>query len=89
MARGWWGELLPGRRDYAGLRGSWRGDVVAGLTVGVVALPLALVTAVIVGFATARFTGRKGGMVALRQVAFTMVPAAITYAIGSAVGANI
>ncbi len=35
-------RLLPRRADYAGLRRSWRGDVVAGITVGVVALPLAL-----------------------------------------------
>ena len=35
-------ELLPRRSDYAGLRTSWRGDVLAGLSVGVVALPLAL-----------------------------------------------
>jgi len=34
--------LLPRRGDYAGLSQSWRTDVVAGLTVGVVALPLAL-----------------------------------------------
>jgi SulP family sulfate permease len=37
-----WRRLLPRRADYAGLSRSWRGDVVAGLTVGVVALPLAL-----------------------------------------------
>ena len=30
--------LGPRRRDYAGLRTSWKGDVIAGLTVGVVAL---------------------------------------------------
>ncbi len=34
--------MLPNRKDYGGLRGSWRGDVLAGVTVGVVALPLAL-----------------------------------------------
>ena len=36
-------RFLPRRRDYAGLTHSWKSDVVAGLTVGVVALPLALV----------------------------------------------
>ena len=35
-------RFLPRRADYAGLTQSWRGDVVAGVTVGVVALPLAL-----------------------------------------------
>ena len=34
---------------YAGLRGSWRGDVVAGVTVGVVALPLALAFGIATG----------------------------------------
>ena len=57
-------RFLPRRADYAGLRGSWRTDVVAGVTVGVVALPLALafgitsgmgataglVTAIVAGF---------------------------------------
>lgn len=41
--------LLPGARDYAGLRASWRGDVITGLTVGVVALPLALAFGVATG----------------------------------------
>ncbi|MDQ1474973.1 MAG: sulfate permease, SulP family, partial [Actinomycetota bacterium] len=35
-------RLLPNRSDYAGLSRSWRRDVLAGVTVGVVALPLAL-----------------------------------------------
>lgn len=64
-------RVLPRRADYAGLRRSWRGDVVAGLTVGVVALPLALafgvssgvgaaaglVTAVVAGLVAAVFGG--------------------------------
>ncbi|MGV3759818.1 MAG: SulP family inorganic anion transporter [Actinomycetota bacterium] len=63
--------LLPRRADYAGLGRSWRADVVAGLTVGVVALPLALafgitsgltaeaglVTAVVAGVVAAVFGG--------------------------------
>ncbi|MFF1528284.1 SulP family inorganic anion transporter [Cellulomonas sp. NPDC058312] len=63
--------LLPSPQDYAGLRASWRGDLVAGLTVGVVALPLALafgvssgagaaaglVTAVVAGLVAAVFGG--------------------------------
>lgn len=35
-------KLLPGRRDLEPMRDSWRGDVLAGVTVGIVALPLAL-----------------------------------------------
>jgi SulP family sulfate permease len=64
-------RLLPRRSDYAGLRTYWKDDLVAGLTVGVVALPLALafgittglgaaaglVTAVVAGFVAAIFGG--------------------------------
>lgn len=64
-------RLLPHGTDYTGLRRSWRRDVLAGLTVGVVALPLALafgissgvgaaaglVTAVVAGLVAAVFGG--------------------------------
>lgn len=63
--------LLPSRGDYAGLRRTWRGDLLAGLTVGIVALPLALgfgassglspeaglVTAIVAGIVAAVFGG--------------------------------
>ena len=63
--------MLPGRADYAGVRSGWRKDVVAGVTVGVVALPLALafgvtsglgasaglITAIIAGVVAAVFGG--------------------------------
>lgn len=63
--------LLPQRSDYVELGGSWRGDLVAGVTVGVVALPLALafgitagmgadaglVTAIVAGLVAAIFGG--------------------------------
>ena len=49
--------LLPSRRDYEGLRGSWRADVLAGLTVGIVALPLAL------GFGISSGAGPEAGLV--------------------------
>lgn len=63
--------LLPRRSDYDGLRSSWRSDVVAGFTVGVVALPLALafgittglgaqaglITAIVAGLVAAVFGG--------------------------------
>lgn len=35
-------SLLPNRADYSQLRTTWKGDVLAGVTVGIVALPLAL-----------------------------------------------
>jgi sulfate permease, SulP family len=63
--------LLPRRSDYTGVRQSWRSDAVAGLTVGVVALPLALafgittglganaglITAIVAGLVAAVFGG--------------------------------
>jgi SulP family sulfate permease len=63
--------LLPRRTDYDGLARSWRGDVIAGATVGVVALPLALafgittglgaeaglITAIVAGLVAAVFGG--------------------------------
>ncbi|MEZ5268846.1 MAG: SulP family inorganic anion transporter [Microthrixaceae bacterium] len=55
-----WGglqALLPSTKDYKGLSRSWRGDIVAGLTVGVVALPLALAFGITTGLgATAGLT---------------------------------
>jgi len=64
-------SLLPSRQDYRGLRTSWRGDVLAGITVGIVALPLALafgvssgagaeaglITAIVAGIVAAVFGG--------------------------------
>jgi SulP family sulfate permease len=63
--------LAPSRRDYRGLRSSWRRDLLAGVTVAVVALPLALafgvtsglgaraglVTAIVAGIAAGVFGG--------------------------------
>jgi SulP family sulfate permease len=49
--------LLPRRADYRGLRRSWSRDLVAGVTVGIVALPLAL------GFAIATGVGASVGLV--------------------------
>jgi len=63
--------LLPSRRDYAGAGRTWRGDLIAGLTVGIVALPLALgfgissglsaeaglITAIVAGVIAAVFGG--------------------------------
>ena len=47
------GRLLPRRSDYAGARQSWRADLLAGLTVGVVALPLALAFGITSGLGAA------------------------------------
>ena len=49
--------FLPARRDFAGLGGNWRADLMAGLAVGVVALPSAL------GFGIATGTGATSGII--------------------------
>ena len=46
--------ILPRRSDYAGLKTSWKVDIVAGITVGVVALPLALAFGISSGWAPRR-----------------------------------
>jgi len=50
-------RLLPGARDYADLGSSWVGDLAAGVTVAVVALPLAL------AFGVASGVGAAAGLV--------------------------
>src|SRR5699024_2201924 len=66
-----WRSLWPSRTDYSGLRRTWKRDVLAGLTVGIVALPLALafgvssgagaeaglITAIVAGLVAAIFGG--------------------------------
>jgi SulP family sulfate permease len=64
-------SLLPGAADYRDVPRTWRGDLLAGLTVGIVALPLALafgvssgagaeaglITAIVAGLVAAVFGG--------------------------------
>ncbi len=50
-------ELRPSHSDWSGVTRSWRRDVLAGVTVGVVALPLAL------GFGAASGAGPAAGIV--------------------------
>lgn len=50
-------DLLPARADYRTVRRTWRGDLLAGLTVGIVALPLAL------GFGISSGAGAEAGLV--------------------------
>ena len=59
-------RLIPTTGDYAGLRRSWKSDVVAGITVGVVALPLALAFGISsgVGAAAGLITAVVAGLVA-------------------------
>ena len=49
-------SCVPTRADYAGLSTSWRRDMLAGITVGVIALPLAL------GFGVASGMGAAAGL---------------------------
>lgn len=55
----------------------------------VASLVLAVVAAVAVGLLTARLTERSAPRMVLRQVGFTLVPAAVTFAIGSVVGVGV
>ncbi|PRY69152.1 SulP family sulfate permease [Glaciihabitans tibetensis] len=64
-------HLAPGKRDYRAVPRTWKGDLVAGITVGIVALPLALafgvssgagaeaglITAIVAGLVAAIFGG--------------------------------
>ncbi len=52
-------------------------------------LVLAFLAAVAVGLATARFTERPPMRIVVRQVLFTLVPAALTFGIGNLVGAQV
>lgn len=49
--------FLPSRRDYDGLRSTWKTDLTAGITVGVVALPLAL------AFGVSSGVGAEAGLI--------------------------
>lgn len=50
-------SLLPSWSDYRSVRRTWRGDLIAGITVGIVALPLAL------AFGVSSGAGAEAGLV--------------------------
>jgi sulfate permease, SulP family len=50
-------RFLPSRQDYAGLGKTWRTDLLAGITVGIVALPLAL------AFGVSSGVGAEAGLI--------------------------
>ncbi len=56
-ALGQFRRFLPSRRDYDGLRSSWKTDLLAGITVGIVALPLAL------AFGVSSGVGAEAGLI--------------------------
>lgn len=62
--------------------------VASGTGAKIASLVFALLAASIVGVVVSRFTERKRVQTIIRQLAFTAIPAAITYAVGSAVGVS-
>lgn len=54
-------NVLPRRAAYADVPRTWRADLVAGLTVGVVALPLALGFGIATGLGGSRARHRDRG----------------------------
>jgi SulP family sulfate permease len=91
-------RLLPHRSDYADLPRSWRRDILAGVTVGVVALPLALafgissgvgaaaglITAVVAGLVAAVFGGSHVQVSGpTGAMAVVLAPIVMHYGLGS------
>lgn len=91
-------RLLPARADYSEVPRSWKADVAAGLTVGVVALPLALafgissgvgaaaglVTAVVAGAVAAVFGGSHVQVSGpTGAMAVVLAPVVAEYGLGS------
>jgi VIT1/CCC1 family predicted Fe2+/Mn2+ transporter len=60
-----------------------------GMAAVVASMALAVAAAVVVGVAIARFAERTLWRAVTRQVLFTVVPAVITYAIGSVIGVSV
>lgn len=60
-----------------------------GAAAVIASLALAVVAAVAIGAVTARLTDRPAPRIIVRQLAFTILPAIVTYAIGSAIGLNV
>jgi len=94
----WLARLLPQRSDYVGVATSWRRDALAGATVGVVALPLALafgissgvgasaglVTAVVAGLVAALLGGSNVQVSGpTGAMAVVLAPVVAHYGLGS------
>lgn len=93
-------SLLPRPRDYRDLRHSWRGDLIAGITVGIVALPLALafgvssgvgaeaglVTAIVAGLVAAVFGGSNVQVSGpTGAMVVVLAPIVVSHGVGSVV----
>lgn len=91
-------NLLPSRKDYAAVPKTWRADLVAGITVGIVALPLALafgissglgaeaglITAVVAGIVAAVFGGSNVQVSGpTGAMVVVLAPIVATYGVGA------
>src|SRR5699024_11332100 len=92
------GSLLPSLADYREARRTWRKDLLAGVTVGIVALPLALgcgvssgltaeqglVTAIVAGLLAAIFGGSNVQVSGpTGAMVVVLVPIVATYGVGA------
>ena len=69
-------DLLPSVRDYANVKKVWRHDVIAGITVGIVALPLALAFGITTGAGapmTLDVSAKPGFFTKMRTITWTSV----------------
>ena len=93
-------SLLPSRQDYRELRTSWRRDLLAGVTVGIVALPLALafgvssgvgaeaglITAIVAGLVAAVFGGSNVQVSGpTGAMVVVLAPIVVSHGVGSVV----
>ncbi|MBW4095649.1 MAG: SulP family inorganic anion transporter [Acidobacteria bacterium] len=93
-------SLLPSAQDYRELRKSWRGDLIAGVTVGIVALPLALafgvssgagaeaglITAIVAGIIAAVFGGSNVQVSGpTGAMVVVLAPIVVSHGVGSVV----
>lgn len=93
-------DLLPSASDYRGLKGSWKADLIAGVTVGIVALPLALafgvssgvgaeaglITAIVAGLIAAVFGGSNVQVSGpTGAMVVVLAPIVATHGVGSVV----
>lgn len=93
-----WRALLPSKEDYQDLRHTWRQDVTAGATVGIVALPLALafgvssgvgaeaglITAIVAGLIAAVFGGSNVQVSGpTGAMVVVLAPIVITHGVGA------
>lgn len=97
-------SLLPSTHDYRGVSRTWRGDLLAGITVGIVALPLALafgvssgvgaeaglITAIVAGLVAAVFGGSHVQVSGpTGAMVVVLAPIVVTHGVGAVVVVSI